>query len=70
VFVEDTYLPTELEQCVGRQKRRGQRDPVHVYHIRARRSPDIAVAKVRDKREQDIGRAMRTLLFTDPESGA
>jgi SNF2 family DNA or RNA helicase len=43
VFYELSYLPSDITQCVGRQRRRGQTHPVECYAIVANSSIDSSI---------------------------
>lgn len=58
IFLEESYLPSDNEQAVARSKRRGQTQPVNVYHIHANDSLDIKVHAQQASREAGILRAM------------
>jgi len=58
IFLEESYLPSDNEQAIARSKRRGQTEPVTVYHIHANDSLDIKVHKQQGERETGILRAM------------
>ena len=57
-FVEHSYLPSDMEQCVARLRRFGQTFPVNVVHFIAERTVDEAVVRASKKREKNILRAL------------
>jgi len=57
LFLEETELPGDMDQCVRRLKRRGQLHPVYWQCIRANRSEDLNVARDRQLRAEGIDRA-------------
>lgn len=58
IFLEESYLPSDNEQAIARSKRRGQTQPVNVYHIHANDSLDVRVHNLQETREAGITRAM------------
>lgn len=58
IFFEESYLPSDNQQCIARSKRRGQTQPVNVYHIHANDSLDVRVHDLQETRESGISRAM------------
>jgi SNF2 family DNA or RNA helicase len=57
-FVESSYLPSDMEQCIARVRRFGQYFPVNVIHFVAERTVDEAVVRASKKRERHIMRAL------------
>lgn len=57
MFLEETELPSDMEQCIARSCRRGQTRPVYWQSIRATKSEDVTVARVRKMRAEGIDRA-------------
>lgn len=66
IFLEESELPSDNEQLVGRQRRRGQTKPVIVHRIYAggANSIDLAVRKLATKRSTDIRRVMSEYLLS------
>ena len=65
-FVEHSYLPSDMEQCVARLRRFGQTYPVNVVHFVAEKTVDEAVVRVARKREKNILRALLRDLQDEP----
>jgi len=64
VFLEESVLPGDNEQCIARVKRRGQTETVHVTRILAKRSPDEVDHKHAGERAEDIAAARQHWLVT------
>lgn len=65
VFAEQSYLATDNEQATNRVFRRGQTQPVLIFHLYVRGSFDARVKRIADKREADIEQALNDFLEED-----
>lgn len=54
VFVETTFVPSEIDQAIGRLRRMGQEFPVNAYFIALRNSVDTEILKIILKKEKII----------------
>ena len=62
VFLEESALPSDNEQAIGRLKRRGQTRPVLVTRIMANNSLDVVTHKNVGKRADSIRKALREFV--------
>jgi SNF2 family DNA or RNA helicase len=70
IMLEQSELPSDNKQFIGRQHRRGQERPVIVHNIWAERSVDLAVQKLATGRARDINQVMlEYILDTSVEVG-
>jgi superfamily II DNA or RNA helicase len=58
IFLQESVLPGENEQLIGRQRRRGQTKPVIVTRIYCKQSIDVAVHKTASNTAADINETM------------
>jgi SNF2 family DNA or RNA helicase len=65
IFLEESELPSDNDQLIGRTLRRGQTRPVIVTRIYAAGSIDLAVRKLASGRAANIQEVMREFLW-DP----
>jgi SNF2-related domain/Helicase conserved C-terminal domain len=63
IFLQESVLPSENEQLIGRQRRRGQSKPVVVHRIYVKQSIDVAVHKTAQRTAADIREAMRQYVI-------
>lgn len=67
VFLEHSELPADLEQCIKRLCRRGQKKIVQVHHVDAEKTVDMAIRKVLTSRTQGINEVLANWLTADEE---
>lgn len=67
VFVEHTELPGDMEQCIKRLCRRGQKQVVQVHHLWGEKTIDIATMRVLDGRSKGITEALTKWIELDEE---
>jgi len=58
IFLQESILPGENEQLIGRQRRRGQDKPVIVHRIYVKQSIDVAVHRTTQQTSADIAETM------------
>ncbi len=69
VFLEHSELPADIEQCIKRLCRRGQRSIVQVHHVWANQTVDIPIKKVLENRNLGITEALAKWIKEDePEA--
>ncbi len=68
VFLEHSELPADIEQCIKRLCRRGQRSLVQVHHVRANKTVDEAIYKVLTGRSSGIQDALAKWIAEDGEN--
>lgn len=69
VFLEHSELPADIEQCIKRLCRRGQKHLVQVHHVRAAQSVDMAIKKVLENRNLGITEALRKFVLEEDTEG-
>lgn len=63
IFYEQDWVPETNNQAVGRFYRAGQKNPVQVYYIQARKTLDERVYKVSRERGKNIDRALKEEIY-------
>ena len=65
IVLEESELPSDMEQAFARQRRRGQTKPVVVHRIYAKHQVESNVHKVVTKRGLDIRTAIKKYLYSE-----
>ncbi len=63
VFVEQSTLPSDNEQCIARLKRRGQIQCVAVHFVYSKGTVDEAIREVVNGRARSIEEAVKEWLY-------
>lgn len=64
IFFEESYLPGDNEQAIGRQRRIGQTQLVRAYHIIVEHTVDVAVHKAQAERGELAEKLLMQEIFT------